>query len=117
MELEFFEPRPPQVAAVKLDFLDDPDGEVAEKLRTMPGVKEVAVEYGYDGRKVIVNPHDDKRGVLVDGCWLVCTLPPPDSMFFDVEVNMLGDSQFQRRYRRVESHITIGTVNYADATH
>jgi hypothetical protein len=112
MSLEFFEPRPPKIVALKLDFLDDPDSEVAEKLRTMPIVSEVAIEYGIFGRTVAINPHgrSDSRWVFrtglkdVEDAWLVYTPPPPDSEIYGPgELKRLSDSEFHRRYRPCES--------------
>lgn len=107
-EVEFFELRPPKVAAIKLDFLNDPDREAAEKLMAMPGVDEVSIEYGRDGRSIMVNPHgpDDFKFRLSarymgNTHWLVCKPPPLDSMA-PGELMIVSDHKFNFLYRPSE---------------
>jgi hypothetical protein len=108
MELELFELRPPRVAALKLDFLETQAHDyIAQKLRSMPGISRVDVQYTGDTRpEFVLNPHKDSPMILQSGwasnSWLVCT--PGDR---EVGLEVLYDTDFQRRYRPCEAEVTV----------
>lgn len=96
MSLQYFEPRPPLIAAIRLDFLDQDSDQVVAKLREMPGVYDVSVQYGDDGtRHFTINPNITK-GRLAPGCWLVSI---PSDMTFDNQLRMFTDVEFHQKYR------------------
>jgi hypothetical protein len=114
MSVEFFEPRPPKVAAIKLDFLNDPDNEVAEKLCAMPLVDGVAIEYSVFGsdrtRYIVINPQGDTP-LRIDRdypqeWWLVCVPPTDPGPLAPIprgELEIVQDRQFRRRYQPCKS--------------
>lgn len=106
MSLEYFEPRPPQVVAVKLDFLDDSHGIdwIVSTLKEIPGVEEVSVDYFDERRKIVVNPRSDKGRLIADH-WLV-SIPPSYEMGCDSpKLRLMTDEEFNITYRRVESEV------------
>lgn len=110
MSLQYFEQRPPQVAAIKLDFLDQETDQVVVKLREVPGVYDVDVKYGDDGnRRFVVNPNMTK-GRLEPDYWLVSI---PRELRFDNELRMMSDEEFHAKYRVVMGPVWSGPTDHA----
>lgn len=107
--IEWFEPRPPKVAALQLQ----PSwslSESMEQLRQVPGVLKVAAErFGDDEIVYTVEPHKDcgkpiRFGVRSGG-WLVAVVTSTTDAdgYFDsrVDVKRISDHTFQRVYQPV----------------
>lgn len=103
--IQWFEPRPPKIAATQLQQTDDP-GTVVEQLRKMPGVARVNVEYHYydDPFIVVVNPNTEAALKIyehhLNGCWLVATPSEPDDEWMITwSLALLDDQKFRSRYQ------------------
>lgn len=102
--MEWFEPRPPKIAAMQIQFTQSA-GDLVEKLREMP-IRKVTVEYSAndDPYAVLVKAHAASDPLRIwqgsHGRWLVATpTENPDTGGTRWTLDLLDEDTFHAKYQ------------------